>query len=498
MHTHQLAQIHLGAQPPHDYEPVPRHNIDTSTYAREEAKLQDTLLSLCPANLWHNGSYSAGCPRPILVGKHHQEQMQQLHEALVIAITDIVQRWWTDPKARFPERMPLEREEEKILKWVDDQVLCGNLPNFSECLGSWRPDFLVEDDEHREENYRITEINARFSFNGFMHEAYGQEAVNRSLRSETGGLIGATDPEMILEGLFGLFQPNYPLHLLKGAERGIDIHMFVDAVWRRFGIKPRLITPADLRLFPDARSKSGYRLCCIAKNHGDFAAPTNTWTFVAKGGEIWEEIHQVGLELHQRELVALEPEMWRQISLRCFNDMRTILLVHDKRMLGIIKQEIPHLVARMVLSPAQADALDSGIVDTILPGSGELDDLLRVCRVSPQLKNEFILKPIRSGKGDGIVFGDDVGPDQWVAALQGLASPQVVPGVTCVVQRRIIPRDYELVLKASVGMVRYPLVGTYHVANGKLLGLGTWRASGGRIVAVSSGGSWICSVISQE
>lgn len=115
MHTQQLTQIHLGPKP-QEYEPVAQSKVETSAYALEEAKLQDTLLKLCPANLWHNGSYSSGCPRPILVGNHHQQQMQDLHEALTIAITDIVQRWWTDRDARFPERMPLEKEEEEILR----------------------------------------------------------------------------------------------------------------------------------------------------------------------------------------------------------------------------------------------------------------------------------------------------------------------------------------------------------------------------------------------
>lgn len=115
MHTQQLTQIHFGPKP-QDYEPVAQNKAETSDYALEETKLQDTLLKLCPANLWHNGSYSSGCPRPILVGKHHQQQMQDLHEALTTAITDIVQRWWTDRDARFPERMPLEKEEEDVLR----------------------------------------------------------------------------------------------------------------------------------------------------------------------------------------------------------------------------------------------------------------------------------------------------------------------------------------------------------------------------------------------
>lgn len=266
--------------------------------------------------------------------------------------------------------------------------------------------------------------------------------------------------------------------------------MFIGAVWRRFGMKPRLITPSDLRLLADPASKTGYRLCCTAEN----GVATDDGT-VTNGSEVWETIHQVGLELHQHELAALEPEMLRQISLRCFNDMRTILLVHDKRMLGIVRQEIPQLVCRGVLTPAQAECLHRGIVETIIPGSEPLRNLIDASEAAPQLRSGYILKPIRSGKGDGIVFGDDVTAEEWVSTLKGLVSPAVVPGVTCVVQRRVVPRLYDLVLKSSVGSVRYPLVGTYHVANGRLLGLGTWRASGGRIVAVCSGGSWICSVM---
>ncbi|KAL6915680.1 hypothetical protein ACHAPO_008107 [Fusarium lateritium] len=489
MHTQQLTHIVVGPGPD-DVAPITSHNIDTASFAREEAYLQESVLKLCPANLWHNGSYASGCPRPVLVGEHHQQQMKDLHEALTAAITDIVQRWWSDTDARFPERMPLEPREEELLQWIETQVEIGNLAPFSQRLGSWRPDFLVEETAKRQENYCITEINARFSFNGFMHEAYGQEAINRNVRGEETGLIGATSPENILQGLFSLFDPSYPLHLLKGDEKGIDIHMFIDAVERRFGIKPRLVTPEQLRLLPDARSKIGNRLCCVVKGIDE---PTvNSWRFKAKNGEIWEEIHQVGLELHQRELDALDLDVLRQISLRCFNDMRTVLLVHDKRMLGIIRQELSTLMARGVLTETQAEALERNIVDTILPGSKELDTLIQA---GPQSRQGYILKPIRSGKGDGIVFGDDLTGDEWTARLRGLNSANIIPGVSCVVQRRITPINYDLVLRASVGMVQYPLVGTYHVANGKLLGLGTWRASGGRIVAVSSGGSWLCSVM---
>jgi hypothetical protein len=42
--------------------------------------------------------------------------MELLHEALVEALKNIVPRWFSDVEARFPERMPLEKDEEELLK----------------------------------------------------------------------------------------------------------------------------------------------------------------------------------------------------------------------------------------------------------------------------------------------------------------------------------------------------------------------------------------------
>ncbi|KAI0002720.1 hypothetical protein F4779DRAFT_635052 [Xylariaceae sp. FL0662B] len=497
----ELQQIHLGIGP-NGYEAIAHCKTKNTTYEQEHSEFQARLLSICPACLWPKSSYRAGCPRPILVNKHHQHQLEKLHEALTAAITDIVARWWTDHEARFPERMPLGKEEEGLLQWLESQTLCGNLQKYPARLGSWRPDFLIEDNRSTQDGsvaevFQITEINARFSFNGFMHEAYGQQALDDKILAAH-SLVGATDPRKIIDGLFSLFRPNVPLHLLKGEEQGIDIHMFIDAIQRRLGVTPRLISPSDLRLVPHTKDIGGYRLCCIVGNGTDLGShPTSSALFTSEG-EMVEEIHQVGLELHQHELFALEPEMLRQISLRCFNDMRTILLVHDKRMLGIVKQELQQLVARKVLTPSQARVLDKGVADTILPGSPRLNQLLQDSRCSPKLKDEYILKPVRGGKGAGIVFGEDLTPHAWTFALERLRSPELISNTTYVVQHRIIPRLYDVILKESGERSRYPLVGTYHVVGGKLLGLGTWRSSGNRICAVSCGGAWICSAIAQE
>lgn len=88
------------------------------------------------------------------------------------------------------------------VKWLEIQVSEDKMWKFCERLGSWRPDFLIEHHQPNEgaiseENFRITEINARFSFNGFMHEAYGQQALDERLENtdvRSSGLCSATDP----------------------------------------------------------------------------------------------------------------------------------------------------------------------------------------------------------------------------------------------------------------------------------------------------------------
>jgi hypothetical protein len=83
---------------------------------------------------------------------------------------------------------------------VELQSTVGTLPHYVKRRGSWRPDFLVEEmkcvDGTIVENFRITEINARFSFNAFLHATYGHMALD-----DTGmgryGLASATTPKEV-------------------------------------------------------------------------------------------------------------------------------------------------------------------------------------------------------------------------------------------------------------------------------------------------------------
>ncbi|KAH1819186.1 hypothetical protein KXX35_002341 [Aspergillus fumigatus] len=454
-------------------------------------KYHRELEKCSPRDTWVADAHQKSAPYPILGNEAHQRQLADLSEALVLAITNIVQRWWSDVHARFPERMPIDPLEEKLLRWMEG-LGADVLRPYRFVQGSWRPDFLLESSEDPEqiENYRICEINARFFSNGFLFTAFGQQAlINMGI--EKYGLKGATDPEKVITGLNKLVNPSLPLHIAKGEEYGFDTHMWVPYLQQNLAMDVKVIPPENLRLVP-AATPGGYKLYCLSSPDSKQPQVTN------EVGECLEEIHQLGLELHQRELLAMSYEMLQQISLRCFNDLRTVFLVHDKRMLGLVLEELDSLVSRNVISLHQANILNRGLVHTIIPGSTKLENFIATCQSDTLFKDKHMLKPVRSGKGKGILFGDQISQDEWLSILQGMRDPFLENGkTTYVVQTQIQQRRYDVLLEEEKGIGNFPLIGTFHITHGVFLGLGLWRSGPGRICALSRGGSWLCTVIQQ-
>lgn len=67
-------------------------------------------------------------PHPILTDKNFLLLMRYNHDALVTAVVNIVDRWWTDTDANFPARMPLEAPVEAALQ-VRNIIPCPEVRN---------------------------------------------------------------------------------------------------------------------------------------------------------------------------------------------------------------------------------------------------------------------------------------------------------------------------------------------------------------------------------
>ena len=91
-----------------------------SEVTQDHHAFRTRLDQLIPKEYWAKAIFNQASPYPIVISQGHQRQLEDLHNALTLAIVDIVERWCTDGAARLPERMPLEAQEEELLR------VCGH------------------------------------------------------------------------------------------------------------------------------------------------------------------------------------------------------------------------------------------------------------------------------------------------------------------------------------------------------------------------------------
>ncbi|KFY29836.1 hypothetical protein V494_08440 [Pseudogymnoascus sp. VKM F-4513 (FW-928)] len=474
-------------------------------FSKELGQFRDSLLKSCPQ--WPPAYNSSASPLPLVIPETLANHLDGLGNSLCRAVTDIVGRWWSDSTANFPQRMPLQPHQEEILRWIENEGR-KTVPAFASCQGSWRPDFLFNTPEAISqsttnstllENPQICEINARFMFNAFFGVAFTHEAYQK-MGFESFGLKSPVEPSKIYAAFKETFDINNPIHLVKSSEPGLDIHLFEYYFRERCGLKVKFIKPEQLRLVPNTNWGFGPTLCCVVSATevaSDDGEDINEWRLVSPKGEVLEKVHQVALELHQSELESLGIDMLKSLAPLCRNDLRTIYLVHDKRMLGIVLQELDSLVEKNILSKQEAETLRKGIAQTILAGSPELQNLIRCTQNGVGVKDNFVLKLTGSGKGVGIIFGTDISTEAWMEYLAQLSGPDI-SGAKYVIQRVARQPKFNVIVPSKSGkpiIEHNYVVGTFMMVDGKQLGNGCWRTGPGRICAISHGGSWTCSLV---
>jgi hypothetical protein len=289
------------------------------------------------------------------------------------------------------------------------------------------------------------------------------------------------DPEYMMASLKALFHPGWPVRFLHNREN----NPLIEALMRDLGdMEPRLLTPDDLYLVVDETSPTGYKLQCTRES----ASCANNQD------SDMEDIHQIALRLFFDEFALLSPEMQRQLAFNSNNDIRSMLLIHDKRILGILHQELDDLVAKHhVLTKRQADLLRKRVVFTIIPGAKELEQLTDSYYQGNVSKNDFILKPIRSGRGEGIVLGQELNTFEWEAILADMKNAALAPDRTVyIIQPLMEQAEGDMFLDEEIGVQRTRRVGTYHSMHGEFVSLGVWRVglSTNRTTNMTTGDAW--------
>lgn len=384
-------------------------------------------------------------PYPVSVSENQYNEQRNLQACLSRVIPQLVSNFCSDKRLQDIVNLP---------KFLVEHFAKLSTEDYS--IGSYRPDFLQSADGE----IVICEINARFPSNAFFMTHYCNELMrdrrHAGQTSDQPRSVLSDDEHSIVDVLTAKFRPESPVTILKQEERGIDIH-FLIAELRQRNVDVRIVTPADLSGMQDTK-------------------PNN------------ESINMI-LELHQHELLAEKSfELLSELTTQAtyYNDLRTIFLLHDKRMLSVFHQED---LLQDYCSPADISLLKKHVVPTYVAKNSP--EILKEAIDNPE---KWIIKPNLFGKGEGILFGRSTERNTWESALVQSAESDYV------LQRYVPQRKFPILSDCTgeLAVTEMNVVGTMLCFDNLFLGTGIYRASSDEIINVCRGGTILAPVIGTE
>ena len=404
---------------------IPVRPAGLAEYRRDAAELQKALSSLDGGMGWYADRTT---PYPLTLTADDVAELGRLYGALARGITRVVERYLDDARLRSIINLPPALIA--LLERVD------GLPYRS---GALRPDFLID----TAGEFRVCEVNARFPTNGFMCSYFTNEAVDG-----LGYLTGAPARSMpglhgALDALCSRFEPGEPLVVLLDREPGTEIFLLLDELRRR-GVEARCRRPAELTV-GDGEVTDGDR-----------------------------RVDQFILELERDELLDMPLDLFDAVaaSQRSFNDVRTVILGHDKRILAVLSR--PELAADLLDAP-DVDVLSRHLIPTF--HAAEVGDALLA---DP---SAWVLKRNSSGRGIDLLVGATCPPDAWRQAVLEQDADRTA-------QAFVDQRTFAMPTIDDDGRLvdeHMHVVGLLPGFDGELLGPGLFRASARSVINVAGG-----------
>lgn len=369
-------------------------------------------------------------PYPVVVSDDLIAQVERANELTVRGVIAVVTNYFDDPAIQNILRLPPDALA--MLR------VAAKRPYHIGRIGALRPDFLID----QSGQIRLCEINARFATNGFVMSQYLAEVFAAAPYGRP-TIDPCFDAVTVLSSDFDLAKP---ITIIKRKERGYDIHYLRD----------------ELRKASDARSVHFCPPEALALRNG-----------ALHNGVVFCD--QYVLELHQDELMSLPRDVIEALVTKAtyFNDVRTVLIAHDKRLFAILTNR--EIMSKYVSDEDVRD-LRRFFIPTYLVDDENVAEQLRA---SPA---RWVLKKYLSGKGEDMFVGREDRVSMLEFILKNSASAYTVqPYIDqALFDITTTHREIETAPNHVVG-----LIPSY---NGKLLGPGMFRASTGDVVNVSRRG----------
>ena len=308
-------------------------------------------------------------------------------------------------------------------------------------VGSIRPDFLLD----CEGKMRICEINARFALSGFIYGVF-LELERASMLGDASLVRRAADNGWrVLERMKTELGEEDGLVILRGSNRELD------SPWLR-------------DLLKDVGEPVHYISSDDCSQHVDLL-----------------EKFPILIDFNQTDLERLEdPTMEILVRRPHLNDLRTMLLVHDKRFFTFLCDA--RFTRRYLATEEDAAYLSSRFIETFTSRSHP-----DIWAGAVREKAGWILKEALLGKGEGIYIGRDTDPEHWQRLLTGNGRD------TRILQPFISQTKFDF---PQGGRLQQHLVGSFFGISECFMGTNLVRCSADKIINFSSGsGDFAVSVV---
>lgn len=359
-------------------------------------------------------------PYPFAVREGSLPELRALCEAIAEGLRQIVRRYPEDP--RICERLRLDPALEEAIAPAAGRPYT---------IGTFRPDFVID----AEGEVRVCEINARFTANGYVISHLVDAALRavRYLPPGAGGVRGMRDLPSVMTADLRTWGATA---IVLRSESGDEIHALFS------GLGAVLARPEEL---------------CVEDG-----------AVLVRG----EPVTHFVLELDRAELPSIDRRALERmiLSRRCRNDVRTLSLVHDKRVLSLLSD--PTVMADH-LPPAQRALLARHIIPTFpatdpAAFASAMDD-----------REAWVLKPSHGGRGVGVRIGHETPRDTWEKCLREEADRHTL-------QRFIPQRRFPIRHLAGGELTETSMnvVGLLPCFEGHFFGPGIFRASTSGVINV--------------
>jgi hypothetical protein len=353
------------------------------------------------------------------------ERYSKLTNLLSTVIIKIVQNYFHDKRIR--DIYQLDVEFEKILK------LAEPIPY---TIGMYRPDFIFE----KNGNEKICEIGCRYPINGWMVSHYIQLIFEELIHSEEKTSNAIPKKDSFITSVSEDFQKDKTIFCLHKKEKGTEVFSFFEEL-KNLGFTVANAAPDQLELINGQLEIEG----TIAR--------------------------QFILEMDREELKDFNPEILKSLieTGKCLNDVRTLILVHDKRILSILYD------AQIMKDYVNEE--DYNFLKLFLIPSFSLCSEKKRNEILASSSN-WILKRNSGGRGIDMHVKKECSPEIWENLIQNEWQNYMI--------QEFVEQDY-FDLERENSIEKINLVGILLCYDSKLFGLGIFRGSTDSIVNVNKG-----------